>query len=159
MSTPSAVAAHYDAATGVITASVTLAVPPARVFTALTTGTEVMRWWGSRETYVLESWTAELRVGGTRTTQGRRADGQAFGLTGTILVYEPPWRLVKTWRPCQDPQGAETTLTYQLTAIPKGTLLSVRHEGFHGRSAVAGATTSGWTQVLTWLQGAFTPPA
>jgi len=159
MSMTSGVASHDDATTGVITASISLAVPPQRVFTALTSGAEVMRWWGSRETYVLKTWSAELRVGGTWTTHGQRADGQTFDLTGTILAYDPPWRLVKTWRPCLDPQGTETTLTYQLSAIPGGTVLQVRHEGFTGRNDVAGATTSGWTQVLGWLQAALTLPA
>jgi uncharacterized protein YndB with AHSA1/START domain len=46
-----------------ILATIDVAIPPERVFRALTTD-EVERWWGSPDTYRVTDWAADLRVGG-----------------------------------------------------------------------------------------------
>src|SRR5689334_14826520 len=67
-----------DVTEGVIHASVEIAAPPERVFRALTDGDEVVRWWGSPETYRLTDFAADVRVGGQWRSRGVAVDGKPF---------------------------------------------------------------------------------
>lgn len=44
-----------------------------------------------------------------------------------------------------------TKVTYTLDAIPGGTRLTVRHEGFGRRSESCTSHANGWERVLVWL--------
>ena len=145
--TPRSVA---DVTAGVIHASVEIAAPPERVFRALTDGSEVVRWWGSPDTYRLEEFTADLRVGGQWRSRGVAADGKPFQATGEFLEVDPPRLLVQTWNPDWAP-GLKTTLTYRLDAIPGGTRLTLRHEGFGAHREAFEGHTRGWERVLGFL--------
>lgn len=140
-----------DLSAGLILATVEIAVPPERVFRALTSE-EVVKWWGSDQAYRTTGWKADLRVGGRWRSEGVGADGKPFSVGGTFLEVDPPRRLVQTWEPDWDP-GPPTTLTYRLDPTPLGTRLTVRHEGFSGRTESCDAHTSGWELVLGWLGG------
>jgi len=153
--TPRSVA---DVTAGVIHASVEIAAPPERVFRALTDGSEVVRWWGSPDTYRLEQFTADLRVGGQWRSRGVAVDGKPFQATGQFLEVDPPRLLVQTWIPDWEP-GLETRLTYRLDAIPGGTRLTLRHEGFGAHRAAFEGHTRGWERVLGMLYGYLTAGA
>jgi uncharacterized protein YndB with AHSA1/START domain len=139
-----------DLTSGLILAEVEIAAPPERVFRALTESEEIVRWWGSPEAYRTETWTSDLRPGGTWRAEGRGADGAAFSVGGTFLEVDPPRRLVQTWNADWE-RGHETTLTYQLLATEAGTRLTVRHEGFAGRPDSCESHAQGWNLVLGWL--------
>jgi len=148
-----------DVQSGTILAAVEIAAAPERVFRALTASDEVVRWWGSAETYRTTGWSADLRVGGRWRAEGLGADGNAFHVGGVFVEVEPPLRLVQSWEPSWDP-GASTRLTYQLEPIDGGTRLTVRHQGFEGRAASCRGHGEGWEMVLGWLDGyASEPPA
>ena len=153
--TPRSVA---DVTAGVIHASVEIAAPLERVFRALTDGSEVVRWWGSPDTYRLEEFTADLRVGGQWRSRGVAADGKPFQATGEFLEVDPPRLLVQTWIPDWAP-GLKTTLTYRLDAIPGGTRLTLRHEGFGAHREAFEGHTRGWERVLGYLNGYLTSGA
>jgi uncharacterized protein YndB with AHSA1/START domain len=53
-----------DPGGGRILGVVEIAAPAARVFRALTSGDEIVRWWGSPETYRTTEWVADVRPGG-----------------------------------------------------------------------------------------------
>jgi uncharacterized protein YndB with AHSA1/START domain len=148
---PGAVRAIADVTEGIILATVEIAVPPERVFTALTTD-EITRWWGSPELYLTTEWTADLRVGGRWRADGKGADGTAFFVEGEYLEIDPPRKLVQTWKPQWEP-GTATTITYRLEPIPTGTRLVMRHEGFVGRPESCQGHSQGWERVLGWLVG------
>lgn len=152
-------AAHSvaDVAEGVILARIEIAVPPERVFEAITTS-ELTRWWGSAEQYRTTAFTMDLRPGGRWRTDGVGADGSAFAVEGEVVAVEAPHRLVQTWRPDWDP-GPATTITWRLDAIPTGTRVTVRHTGFTDRAMSCESHAAGWQQVLGWLQGNFAAPA
>ncbi len=139
-----------DTTDGVILATVEIAAPPERVFRALTVPDELLRWWGSDETYRTTAWEADLKPGGTWRAEGRGADGRPFSVGGEFLEVDPPRRLVQTWRADWD-GGARTTLTYRLEATTVGTRVTVRHEGFAGRPESCRAHGDGWQRVLGWL--------
>lgn len=144
-----------DVDQGIILARVDIAVPPERVFRALTSE-EVTAWWGSDETYRTTSFTIDLRPGGLWRAEGEGVDGSAFHVGGEILEVEPPHRLIETWQPSWD-DGPPTTLAYLLEAIPEGTRVTVRHTGFRGRAESCKSHGEGWQYVLAWLGGHCAP--
>ena len=139
-----------DVTEGRILATVDIMVPPERVFTALSDGTEIARWWGSPTLYTTDRWTTDFRVGGRWRAEGKGADGTPFFVEGEILEIERPWRIVQTWEPGYDP-GLKTRLTFQLSAIDGGTRLVVRHEGFGANAGSCEGHSNGWIRVLGWL--------
>jgi uncharacterized protein YndB with AHSA1/START domain len=138
-----------DLSTGMILASVEIEAPPERVFTAISTD-EIAQWWGSPDTYRVIRWTGDLRRGGAWRSDGISADGKPFSVGGEFLEIEPPRLLVHTWNPDWDP-GPATTIRYQVDPIPGGSRVTVRHQGFSGRTASCESHALGWERVLGWL--------
>jgi uncharacterized protein YndB with AHSA1/START domain len=147
-----------DAEQGLVLASVEIGAPPERVFTALTSSEDVMRWWGSDDFHRTTSWEADLRPGGKWRSAGKMVDGRAFQVHGEYIEVEPPRKLVFTWRPDWD-APYETRVTYTLEPLETGTRLTLRHEGFANRTAICRTHTQGWTRVLGWLAADFRPAA
>lgn len=141
---------------GVILARVEIAAPPERVFRALTTD-ELTKWWGADGMYRTTKFTMELRPGGKWRTDGVGADGKPFHVEGEVVAVEPPHRLVHTWSPAWDP-GPPTRIEYVLEPTQTGTRVTLRHDGFTGRSASCDGHANGWERVLGWLDG-FVAPA
>jgi uncharacterized protein YndB with AHSA1/START domain len=147
-----------DVTAGSIIAMVEIAASPDRVFRALMSP-EVAKWWGAEGLYRVTQWQADLRVGGTWVSSGKGADGKEFQVKGKILEFDPPRKVVKTWRYDWDGGGEETTLTYQLEPIKGGTRLKVRHEGFGTRTKACADHGNGWERVLGWLVDHLRSPA
>ena len=148
-SSAGAARAIADVTGGTILASVDIMVPPGRVFAAITEGDEIVRWWGSPQTYTTTGWATDFRVGGKWRAEGVSADGVAFHVEGEFIEIERPWRVTQTWLPSWEDDA--TTLTYQLSAIEGGTRLVIRHEGFRERQKSCESHSAGWIQVLSWL--------
>jgi uncharacterized protein YndB with AHSA1/START domain len=147
-----------DVTSGTILATVEIAAQPERVFRALTSPDEIVRWWGSEEMYKTISWTPEFRVGGKWRSEGRDAGGDTFAIEGEYLEIAPPRKLVQTWKPDFD-AGHETTLTYLLEPTETGTRVTLRHEGFADREQSLKSHAFGWEFVLNWLGDFAAPPA
>jgi hypothetical protein len=47
----------------------------------------------------------------------------------------------------------DTTVTYSLEPVEKGTLITVRHDGFVGLRGPADEHAAGWERFLGWLAG------
>lgn len=145
-----------DVSAGLILATVTIAVPPERVFRALTDPAELPRWWGSDELYRTMSHIADVRPGGRWRTEGKGSDGEPFFVEGEYLEIKPPHRLVMTWRAPWD-GGNTTTVTYVLEPTEGGTNLMVRHEGFGDRAQSCRNHGMGWPRVFDWLRAYLEP--
>jgi uncharacterized protein YndB with AHSA1/START domain len=130
---------------------VEIAVPPERVFAALTDPAELEAWWGSPEAY-RGKWTLDLRVGGKWESHVTSADGTKARVHGEVLAVDPPRLLSYTWHASWD-QFAKTTIRYELEPIPVGTRLTVVHSGFRGREASQRSHYDGWSRVLAWMAG------
>lgn len=141
-----------DVTEGVVLARVEIAVPPERVFEALTTE-ELTKWWGADDMYRTTKFTIDLRPGGAWRTEGRGADGSDFHVEGEVLEVDRPRRLVQTWKPSWE-TGPATTIVYTLEPIDGGTRVTVRHSGFTNPQACE-SHGNGWTRVLGWLSGHF----
>ena len=134
---------------GVILGSVTIAAPPDRVFRALTSD-EIVKWWGSDQTYRVTGWTSDLRVGGSWRSDGKGADGKPFSVGGEYLEIDPPHKLVQTWFYDWGDRHV-TKLTYRLQSTSEGTKVTIRHEGFKDRPESCSSHADGWEIVLNWL--------
>ena len=148
-SAPRAVA---DGGGGTIIATAKVAAPPERVFRALTSD-EVERWWGHPDFYRQTGWKADLRVCGQWSVTVVFVDGSTNGGSGEFCEIDAPSKLVMTRKFEKHPlQGTrETTITYRLDPTATGTRLTVRDEGFVGRSEAAYGNAEHWERVLGWL--------
>ena len=136
----------------IVLATLDIAAAPERVFRALTTD-EAERWWGAPDVYAIESWKADLRVGGTWSLIIRLPDGTALPASGEFLQVEAPKRLVQTRRYDWDHPtlGRRVTkVTYLLEPSELGTRVTVRHEDF-GSSEPAYEHAGGWERFLDFL--------
>ena len=140
-----------DLDAGTVLATVDIQVAPERVFHALTDPRELLNWWGSPDTYRADSWHADVRVGGAWRAEGKSVDGTPYAVAGEFLEIVPPRRLVQTWAHDWDAGHPITKVTYTLDAIPGGTRLTVRHEGFVRRAESCTSHANGWDRVLGWL--------
>jgi uncharacterized protein YndB with AHSA1/START domain len=147
-----------DVTQGTILATVDIAAPPERVFRALTTPEEIVRWWGSDEVYRTTGWTQDLQVGGAWRAEGKSANSEPFSVEGEFVEIDPPRKLVHTWKAPWD-GGHVTTVVYRLDPTAGGTRVTVRHEGFAGRPESCQGHTAGWEQVLGWLDRGIEPAA
>ncbi len=141
-----------DVGAGVVLANVEIAATLERVFQALTDPKELVVWWGSPETYQAHTWESDLRVGGQWRVEGRGADGKPYSVYGEFLEIDPPRKLVQTWQHDWDANHPQTRITYTLDAVPGGTRVTVRHEGFVRRPESCTSHGRGWERVLAWLQ-------
>lgn len=150
-SAPRAVA---DGGGGTIIATVEVAASPEQVFQALTTS-EVEQWWRWPGRYQQKDWKAELRVRGPWSVTVELADGQLVHAWGEFCELNFPNRIVMTRRFDAHPflGERETTITYRLEPRAEGTLVTVRDEGFIGRTEAAYGNAEIWERVLGWLAG------
>ena len=141
-----------DRGGGTIIATAEVDAPPERVFRALTTD-EVERWWGHPDYYRQTDWRADLRVQGQWSVTVHFASGGTNGGSGEFAELDAPRKIVMTRRFERHPlQGTrETTITYRLDPIAAGTRVTVRDEGFIGRSDAAFGNAEHWERVLGWL--------
>jgi uncharacterized protein YndB with AHSA1/START domain len=145
-----------DGGGGTIIATVEVAATPARVFHALTSK-EVERWWGHPDFYRMTDWSADLRVTGQWSVVVRFADGNTNGGSGEFAEIDDidePRKLVMTRKFEKHPLlgSRETTITYRFDPVATGTRLTVRDEGFIGRSEAAYGNAEHWERVLGWLK-------
>jgi uncharacterized protein YndB with AHSA1/START domain len=130
-------------------ASVEIKATPERVFRALASQ-DIVKWWGSPELYRVTEWSGDVRVGGHWRSLGVDREGKPFEVSGEYVEVDPPKKLVQTWQPNWS-NGPVTTVTYRLDAIPGGTRVTVRHEGFGEAADACQSHSAGWERVFTWL--------
>lgn len=146
-----------DLTQGTILATVEIAASRERVFRALTDPRELVRWWGSPDTYQTTEWVGHAREGESFRASGRDVGGGSFVVEGEYLTVDPPHKLVHTWRADWD-GAATTTVTIVLDSVASGTRVTLRHEGFAGRPESCSAHSSGWELVLGWLDAHVAEP-
>jgi uncharacterized protein YndB with AHSA1/START domain len=147
-----------DVGAGTVLAVVEIAAPPERVYRALTSPEELVKWWGSDDQYRTTGWTSVLEVGGRWRAEGKGQEGP-FSVEGEYLELDPPRKIVCTWRPGWEAVNP-TTITYRLEPIEGGgTRVVVRHEGFGERAESCRGHAQGWERVLGWLDAHAAPAA
>jgi uncharacterized protein YndB with AHSA1/START domain len=77
----------------------------------------------------------------------RSMDGRYTFVAGEVVEVSPPTRLVHTFVFPNLPDAA-TLVTWELTAIPSGTRLTVTHSRFDGETKTYRAIDGGWPKIL-----------
>ena len=134
----------------VIVGEIEIATTPEKVFDALIDPAQLVEWWGSPDTYRTFNWQVDARPGGAWSCNAQGPAGPVSTVSGRYLVVDPPHKLSYTWNPSWQP-GEESQVHYTLEAIPSGTRVSFRHEGFATAKSREGHTM-GWMRVVGWLQ-------
>jgi uncharacterized protein YndB with AHSA1/START domain len=109
-----------------------IAAPPARVFEAFTA--EIGQWWRPNQLFRLTGrddgrLAIEPRLDG-RVTE-TYADGDWFEV-GRVRVWEPPERVVLSWRAAAFPPDRETEVHVRFEPVDEGTRVVVEHFGWDG---------------------------
>jgi len=140
-----------------VVAEIEIAAPPERVFQALTTGDELMRWWIS-PTCELETWKIDPRPGGRwqfKTGKSTRVINgvDTFEAHGEILEFSPPRMLVYTWiANWDDVPSQQTVVSWVLTRTKNGTHVKVTHSGLTKMPVARKDYAGGWIGVLDLLK-------
>jgi uncharacterized protein YndB with AHSA1/START domain len=146
--------AAVDGVAGLILAFAEVSGTPDQVFRALTTK-EVEKWWTIPGVYRLKDWKADLCAQGRWSVTVELHDGKQLNEWGEFCEIDVPNKIVMTRRFGANPLLAEreTTLTYRLEPSLHGTLVTLREEGFIGRSEAAYKNAENWEKVLGRLDG------
>ena len=109
-----------------------IAAPPSRVFAAFTA--EIGQWWRPHGLFELNGrrdgrLAIEEGIGG-RVTE-TYPDGARFEV-GSVRVWEPPDRLVLSWRAASFPSDRETEVHVRFEGVDGGTRVVVEHLGWDG---------------------------
>ena len=109
-----------------------IAAPPSRVFTAFTA--EIGQWWRPHGLFELNGrrdgrLAIEGGVGGRLTES--YPDGEEFAV-GHVRVWDPPDRLVFSWRAASFPPDRETEVHVRFEEVHDGTRVVVEHLGWDG---------------------------
>jgi uncharacterized protein YndB with AHSA1/START domain len=103
--------------------------------------------------YRQKDWKAEVRACGPWSVAVEMVVGGTVHANGEFCEIDFPNKIVMTRKfdahPFLGPR--ETTITYHLEPSPHGTLVTVRDEGFIGRSQAAYGNAEIWEKVLGWL--------
>jgi uncharacterized protein YndB with AHSA1/START domain len=151
--------ATADVEKGTINVTADIAVPPERLFRALTDPADIVQWWGAEGVYRTERFEGDLRPGGkwisyiaspegAEMSDPRTQEPQTVG--GEYITVDPPRVLEFTWSPSWD-GFAVTTVRYEIEPTATGSRLKVVHSGFAGRPEMASGHGEGWVRVLGWV--------
>jgi uncharacterized protein YndB with AHSA1/START domain len=107
-------------------------VPPVEAFRVFTE--EIDQWWRHGKKYRVGKDRSiiaiEPKVGGRMFEAFRTAERERVVETGSVLVYDPPTRLVLDWRAVGFKSGERTEVEVLFEPSPSGTLVTVTHRGW-----------------------------
>jgi len=135
-----------------------VAAPPERVFQALTSSDQLMRWWnGEGGPCQVKVWDIEPRMGGRMRhvvadpSKTMLPTGEGV-ITGEIVEFDPPRILAYTWLSNFHSKPDHVTLVrWELVPTKGGTLVKMTHSGL--KPLPEGASyAQGWPGVMAWLK-------
>jgi uncharacterized protein YndB with AHSA1/START domain len=143
-----------------VSCEVQIAAPPERIFLALTSTDQLLRWWnGEGGPCRVKFWDMDARLGGKWRTAASDPTGQMvingvseFENFGEIVEFDPPRVLAYTWFANFHSIPAHQTLVrWELIPQSQGTLVRMTHSALKG---LPGGTdyVSGWPAVLDSLK-------
>lgn len=114
-------------------AMVMVAVDPATAFAVFTEEIDV--WWRRGRRFRIggldaTTMTLEPRLGGRLFETYETKAGPRAHQIGTVLVWEPPTRLVLEWRNVNFAPNERTEVEVTFEAAPRGTRVTVEHRGW-----------------------------
>jgi uncharacterized protein YndB with AHSA1/START domain len=139
-----------DIEKGIVNGTADIAASPERIFRALTTS-EQAEWWGQDGLYRTSDYSIDLRPGGAWSCKAVSPDGTTMQVGGKYITIDPPRLLEYTWEPSWD--NFQTSIVrFEIEPTATGSRLTILHNGFGGREAMAKPHAEGWERVLGWLE-------
>ena len=140
-----------------VTTEIEIGAPAERVFRALTTSDELMRWF-TNPTCPAKVWEMDARVGGRYGYQSAKGTVVVNGVDqfechGEILEMDPPRLLVYTWvANWHDDKNLCTVVRWELTPHRGGTHVKVTHSGLASEDVARKDYSGGWPGVIEMLK-------
>jgi len=126
-------------------------VSPDRLFTAVSTQSELLQWWGLEGMNVADH-NLDLSRPGPWFSVVRNDDGQQFKMSGQVTHVDPPRSVGFTWawHDADDRRGNESHVTFTVQATKSGARLILDHRELDGSEQSANHEM-GWASSLRKL--------
>jgi uncharacterized protein YndB with AHSA1/START domain len=121
-----------------------------RIFEALTSPDQRVRWWGAEGRFQATHMESDLRPGGRWLMRGIGMGGRPFTVSGRYRDIERPRLLVFTWLPDWQDDAPESLVRFELEERDGVTIVRLTHSGL--TSEASRASHQGWPQILAWLR-------
>ncbi|MEO1107027.1 MAG: SRPBCC domain-containing protein [Pseudomonadota bacterium] len=127
-------------------------VDPETLFAWVSDGAKLLQWWGPEGMHVPEHNLDFSRTGPWYSVM-QNAEGQQYKVSGHVTHVDPPNSVGFTWgwHDDQDQRGAESHVTFTVTASGAGSRLVLDHRELADAEAAANHT-KGWTSSLRKLE-------
>lgn len=141
---------NHSVANDTIVEEITIRAPADKVFTALTSPEERVKWWGAEGRFKATQAESDLRPGGKWVMRGVGLGGRAFTVQGVYRKVDRPRLLVFTWLPSWQDDPIETLVSLAFTEKDGVTTVRLTHSGLATESSRA--QHRGWPDILAWLK-------
>jgi uncharacterized protein YndB with AHSA1/START domain len=121
-----------------------------RIFDALTSPEERVKWWGAEGRFKATHMESDLRPGGKWLMSGIGMGGRPFTVHGVYRKIERPRLLAFTWLPSWQQDSLETLVCFDLDEQDGITTVRLTHSGLTTENSRA--QNRGWPDVLARLQ-------
>lgn len=140
---------NQPAASDTVVEEITIRAPARKVFAALTSPEELVKWWGTEGRFKTTHAECELRPGGKWLMSGIGVGGRPFTIQGVYREIMPPQVLAFTWLPSWQENATETLVRFDFAEKDGVTTVRLTHFGLDAQSSRA---HRGWPDVLAWLK-------
>jgi uncharacterized protein YndB with AHSA1/START domain len=142
-----------------IVSEIEIAASPERVFQALITRDQAMKW-GSGGNFEMSVWEMDARPGGKwqfisheRGVSNPDGSPREFEHHGKVLEVDPPRTLAYTWfATWHETLTQETVVRWELTPTPTGTRVKVTHSGLAQMPSTRAGYNQGWPGLVAALK-------
>lgn len=140
---------NQPAAGDTLVEEIEIQAPAERVFAALTSPEERVKWWGAEGRFRTTHAESDLRPGGRWLMRGIGLGGRPFTIQGVYRQVDRPRLLVFTWLPSWQDDPIETLVRFELVERNGVTTVRLTHSGLVTESSRA--QHRGWPDILAWL--------
>lgn len=140
-----------------LVSEIDIAAPPERIFQALTTASELQRWFTNPECPA-KTWEMDARLDGAYRFTTDKGSVQINGIRefvchGHITEFDPPRVLAYTWYAnWHDDSTRQTLVRWELTEQGSGTHVKVTHSGLSNLPIARKDYSDGWPGVIEMLK-------
>jgi len=126
-------------------------IPPGQLFDWVSKPANLLRWWGPEGVHVPDHNLDFTRTGPWYSTM-QNDEGHQFRVSGHVTLVDPPKSVGFTWawHDDQDRRGAESHVTFTVTATTKGSRLVLDHRDLDD-SEQSARHEQGWASSLRKL--------
>jgi uncharacterized protein YndB with AHSA1/START domain len=141
---------NHSIAGDTLTEEITIQAPADRVFVALTSPEQRMKWWGAEGRFQTTHMESDLRPGGRWLMRGIGIGDRPFTVQGVYREIKRPHLLAFTWLPSWQDDALESLVRFDLQEKDGMTTVRVTHSGL--TTATARNQHRGWPDILVWLR-------